>query len=72
MTKIGGVMDLPNSPIKKVTECKNCGSVSVQFWNDAYNKSYTKDEWSFILDSGIEALKKILEPLSNDPKFFFD
>ena len=51
-------MDLPNSPIKKVTECKNCGSVSVQFWNDAYNKSYTKDEWSFILDSGIEALKK--------------
>ena len=65
-------MDLPNSPIKKVTECKNCGSVSVQFWNDAYNKSYTKDEWSFILDSGIEALKKILEPLSNDTKLFFD
>ena len=51
-------MDLPNSPIKKVTECKNCGSVSVQFWNDTYNKSYTKDEWSFILGSGIEALKK--------------
>jgi len=26
-------MHLPNSPVRKVHECRKCGDVSLKFWN---------------------------------------
>ena len=64
---------LPNSPVRKVNECKACGVVSVQFWDPTYNRSYSKEEWSKTIAEGLQALRKILAPVrADDPKFFSD
>ena len=63
---------LPNSPIRKVYRCVNCNNVSIKFWNNKYDRSYTTDEWMTICEQGKESLRKILQPIMEDPKFFLD
>ena len=93
---------LPNSPIRKVYRCIKCNNVSIKFWDDKYDRSYTTDEWMTIkrclkcnnlsiefwnskynrsytveewltiCEDGKEALRKILQPVMEDPKFFLD
>jgi len=63
---------LPSSPVRKIHECLKCGTISVKFWNDKYNCSYTKHEWETILAEGMESLRKIMKPIQEDPKFFLD
>jgi hypothetical protein len=65
-------MSLPNSPVKKIYECRSCGHVSIKFWNPHYDRTYTKEEWRNILSDGLQALRKILGPVTEDPKFFID
>ena len=61
-------LKLPESPIKKVYECRKCKRVSVKFYDPKYNTSYTKDEWDHVLQQGSKALDTLLEMY--DPKFF--
>jgi|TARA_R100001594_G_scaffold147884_1_gene201752 hypothetical protein len=63
---------LPNSPVRKIYECPKCATISVKFWNNKYNRSYTKDEWNTIRGQGIEVLRKIMQPITEDPKFFLE
>ena len=64
---------LPNSPVRKVNECEECGLVVVKFWDPSYNRSYSKEEWAKTVAEGVQALRKILAPIRNDdPKFFYD
>ena len=63
-------MNLPNCHLKKIYECRSCGHVSIKFWNPHYDRTYTKEEWRTILSEGLQALRKILGPVTDDPKFF--
>ena len=64
---------LPNSPVRKVHECKACGYVSVKFWDSNFDRSYSKEEWSKTIAEGLQALRRILAPVrDDDPKFFSD
>jgi hypothetical protein len=63
---------LPDSPVSSMQECLECGSISVKFWNSNYDRLYTRDEWNTVLESGREVLRKILGPVKEDPKFFYD
>ncbi|HBY66678.1 MAG TPA: hypothetical protein DEG69_02200 [Flavobacteriaceae bacterium] len=64
---------LPNSPVRKVHECKECGNINVQFLDPSLNRSYSKEEWSKKIAEGLQALRKILAPIhQDDPKFFSD
>ena len=63
---------LPDSPVRKIHECLKCGTVSVKFWKDQYDCTYTKEEWSTILAEGEVILRKILGPVREDPKFFME
>ena len=42
-------MLLPNSPVRKIYECHNCGDVSVHFYDPKHNKVFSKEEWSNVL-----------------------
>ena len=70
----GGIMPLrlPDSPIKSIRRCFKCNNLSVEFWNPKHNRSYTVEEWLTICEDGKEALRKILGPIHEDPKWFFD
>ena len=61
---------LPNSPVRKIHECQKCGTISVKFWDNKYDRNYTLEEWSTVRAQGIEALRKIMSPVAEDPKFF--
>ena len=63
---------LPDSPVRKIYECQKCDTVSVKFWDDKYNCSFSRDEWNTVRAQGIEALRKIMQPIAEDPKFFLD
>jgi|TARA_Y100000361_G_scaffold121916_1_gene113996 hypothetical protein len=63
---------LPNSPVRKIQECLKCGTISVKFWKQQYDRSYTKEEWATILAEGHAVLRKIMKPVQEDPKFFID
>ena len=63
---------LPDSPVSSMQECLEGGSISVKFWNSNYDRLYTRDEWNTVLESGREVLRKILAPVKEDPKFFYD
>ena len=64
---------LPDSPVRKVHECKACGYVSVKFWDSTFDRSYSKEEWSKTIAEGLQALRRILAPVrDDDPKFFSD
>ena len=64
---------LPNSPVRKVHECKACGNVAVEFLGPNLDRSYSKEEWSKTIAEGLQALRRILAPVrDDDPKFFFD
>jgi|TARA_R100001463_G_scaffold80374_1_gene134830 hypothetical protein len=65
-------MNLPNSPIRKISQCPKCGEVSLKFYNPQFNKVFKKEEWENILSDGLQALRKILGPVTEDPKFFTD
>ena len=65
-------MLLPNSPVRKIHECRKCGDVSVHFYDPKHNKVFSKEEWGNVLSEGKEALRKIIKPLTEDPKFFTD
>lgn len=65
-------MLLPNSPVRKIYECLKCGDISVYFYDPKYNRAYSKNEWEHIVTDGIEALRKILKPLHDNPTFFTD
>ena len=54
-------MQLPNSPVRKIHECRKCGDVSLKFWNPSLDQVYTREEWEDIKIEGKEALKKILK-----------
>lgn len=62
---------LPRSPIKEVFICPDCEKVHVTFW-DNVKKIYSQEEWQYIVDQGVKALKKITNvmPISDDPKVF--
>ena len=62
---------LPRSPIKEVFTCPDCNKVHVTFWNSV-KKIYSQQEWQYIVDQGVQALKKITNvmPISDDPKVF--
>ena len=47
-------MRLPNSPVRKVHECRKCGDVSLKFWNPALDQVYTKEEWETVKMEGKE------------------
>jgi hypothetical protein len=63
---------LPDSPVKSIRRCFKCNNLSVEFWNPKYNRSYTVEEWLTICEDGKESLRKILRPIVEDPKWFFD
>tara|TARA_R110000796_G_scaffold129281_1_gene245031 strand:- start:1229 stop:1432 length:204 start_codon:yes stop_codon:yes gene_type:complete len=63
-------MNLPNSPIRKISQCSKCGKVSLKFYNPQFNTVFKKEEWESILTEGLQALRKILGPVTEDPKFF--
>ena len=65
-------MHLPNSPVRKIHECRKCGNVSLKFWNPTLDQVYTKEEWEAVKMEGSEALKKILMPLEDTPIFFLE
>ncbi len=65
-------MLLPNSPVRKIYECPNCGDVSVYFYDPKYNRAYSKNEWGNIVTDGIEALRKLIKPVHENPAFFTD
>ena len=65
-------MILPNSPVKRIHECTKCGMITVKFWNPHYDSTYTRGEWNTVRGQGFEALRKILAPVTEDPKFFLD
>ena len=43
-----------------------------EFWNPHYDRTYTREEWNTVRGQGFEALRKILAPVTEDPKFFLD
>jgi len=61
-------LKLPESPIKKVYECRKCKRVTVKFFNSQFDTSYSKEEWEHVLQQGNKALDTLLEMY--DPKFF--
>ena len=63
---------LPDSPVKTITRCLKCNKLSIKFWNPKYNRTYTFEEWLTICEDGKESLRKILRPITEDPKWFFD
>ena len=63
---------LPDSPIRKIYRCNKCKALSVNFWNSKYDRTYTIEEWLTICEEGKDALRKILRPIAEDPKFFLD
>ena len=65
-------MFLPNSPVRKISQCPKCGEVSLKFYNPQFNKVLKKEEWEQVLSEGLQALRKILGPVQEDPKFFMD
>ena len=65
-------MHLPNSPVRKIHECRKCGNVSLKFWTPSLDQVYTKEEWEPVKLEGKEALKKILKPLKDTPIFFLE
>ena len=65
-------MLLPNSPVRKISQCPQCGEVSLKFYNPQYDKVLKKEEWEQVLSEGLQALRKILGPVKEDPKFFMD
>jgi len=70
----GGIMPLrlPDSPVKSISRCFKCNNLSIEFWNPKHNRSYTVEEWLTICEDGKESLRKILRPIVEDPKWFFD
>ena len=63
---------LPDSPVRKIHECLNCGMISVKFWDDKYDRSFTREEWNMVRAQGIDVLRKIMQPITEDPKFFLE
>jgi hypothetical protein len=63
---------LPDSPVSRISRCFKCHHLSVEFWNPKYNRSYTVEEWLTICEEGRDSLRKILGPIVEDPKWFFD
>ena len=63
---------LPKSPVRKIHRCIKCNNVSIYFWDPKHNQSLTTDEWMMICEQGKDALRKILQPIREDPKFFLD
>jgi len=59
---------LPESPIKRIHECRGCKRVSVEFFNPKYNTTYSKEDWDQIVQQGSKALDTLLKMY--DPKFF--
>ena len=65
-------MLLPNSPVRKISQCPQCGEVSLKLYNPQYDKVLKKEEWEQVLSDGLQALRKVLGPVNEDPKFFMD
>jgi len=63
---------LPNSPVRKIYECQKCDTVSVKFWDNKYDRSFTREEWNTVRAQGIDVLRKIMQPITEDPKFFLE
>ena len=63
---------LPDSPVRKIHECLKCGMISVKFCNDNHDRSFTREEWNTVRAQGIDVLRKIMQPLTEDPKFFLE
>lgn len=63
---------LPDSPVRKIHECLKCGTISVKFWDNKYDRSFTREEWNTVRGQGIDVLRKIMQPLTEDPKFFLE
>lgn len=63
---------LPQSPIKEVYTCPDCSKVHVIFWGKEPKRTYSQQEWEYVIGQGVKALKKITEimPISDDPKVF--
>jgi ribosomal protein S12 len=63
---------LPNSPVRKISRCRQCNTVSVRFYDSKHDCSYTQEEWLTICEQGKEALRKILQPVTGNPIFFLE
>jgi|TARA_R110000787_G_scaffold110128_1_gene218770 hypothetical protein len=63
---------LPDSPVRKIHECLKCGTISVKFWEKKHDRSFTQEEWNTVRAQGMEALRKIMLPIAEDPKFFLE
>lgn len=63
-------INLPNSPVRKISSCPKCGDVTVKFYNPIYDTRYTKEEWDWVMTEGEEALSKIVRHIVEDPKQF--
>ena len=63
---------LPNSPVRKIYECQKCDTISVRFWDNKYDRSFSRDEWNTVRAEGITVLRQIMQPIAEDPKFFLD
>ena len=63
-------LHLPESPVKEIFSCPSCSKVHVKFWDEKSNKTYTSNEWSYIIDQGSQALEQIKAKFKEDPKIF--
>ena len=61
---------LPNSPVRKIFQCRRCNTVSVYFYDPKHDRSYTFEEWMSVRNEGREALDKILATVKGNPIFF--
>jgi len=63
-------INLPNSPVRKISICHKCDEVSVKFYNPIHNRTFNKDEWQMIITEGRAILEKITSMVTQDPKQF--
>ena len=63
-------ISLPNSPVRKIYSCPQCGNTSIKFYDSKHDRIYTKEEWEVIITEGNDALYKILQNIRENPAFF--
>mgnify|MGYP003643095220 FL=1 len=51
---------------------RKCDTISVRFWDNKYDRSFSRDEWNTVRAEGITVLRQIMQPIAEDPKFFLD
>ncbi len=65
---------LPNSPIRDIKHCQECGRVTIHFLNPKNDVIVKPEIWDEIVRKGFNAMRRHMyiprELLAEDPKFF--